>query len=192
MSLKDFILLSFYAMVRQLAPGMAFSIAVLILAGLLDHWWHKGKRKVGELLNTPQSKETQKMEGNTTFDFPHDENRKRKMCPFCGELYPCSMFRCIYDGYDLVERPKPITEPLPVITNDIKELKADLQRQLGLISAQESEIPDDIKEVWEELELTAEYYNRGKRCRFTHEEVLKLCALETKWNGIKQQERRAS
>jgi hypothetical protein len=132
------------------------------------------------LLDTPQEETDTKMEGNTTYCYPQDEGPLTRICPLCGALYPSYKVICADCKSELQPFRKPVTEPLPV-----------LQAVDTLLEA----IPSDIKDVWEELELTAEYYNRGKPCHFSKEEVLKLCALESKWRCIydeSHQEKRAS
>jgi hypothetical protein len=140
----------------------------------------KQECRLERLLDTPQKENDTKMEGNTTFCYPQDEGPLTRICPLCGALYPSYKVICPDCKSELQPFRKPVTEPLPV-----------LQAVDTLLEA----IPSDIKEVWEELELTAEYYNGGKPCCFSKEEVLKLCALESKWSskyGDPHQERQAS
>lgn len=83
----------------------------------------KRESNLESLLDTPMKERDTKMEGNTTFDFPEDEGRTRKMCPFCGEIYSQELIiRCIHDGYDLVER--------PLSCKHLRSQKQELEREL--------------------------------------------------------------
>lgn len=102
----------FYTACRLFGGLTVVAIIVVMIIAVIYEWLHEGKER-----------DTQKMEGNTTFDFPEDEGRTRKMCPFCGEIYSQELIiRCIHDGYDLVER--------PLSCKHLRSQKQELEREL--------------------------------------------------------------
>lgn len=149
----------------------------------------KRESNLERLLDTPQKRETLKMEGNTTYCYPQDEGPLTRICPLCGALYPEIAYSCIYDNEVLLR--KPITEPLPVLKR-VETLIPQVEAQVQAHDATERADEKELQMIWTALEEQAYQYNKNRPYTFTREEVLSLCKLYDKVREQPHQEKRAS